>query len=100
MNSFVKYFSGIFTGIKSLLGGMAVTWKEFWTKKVTMEYPHNPSGSEAGVAGICDNTGRVFGLILHPEAYVHPTNHPQWTNGEQAPLGTLLFENAVKHLQQ
>ncbi|MGC3979329.1 MAG: 4Fe-4S binding protein [Paludibacteraceae bacterium] len=41
MNSFVKYISGIFTGVKSLIGGMIVTWKELWTKKVTMQYPEN-----------------------------------------------------------
>lgn len=70
------------------------------TKDITEEHPHNPSGVEAGIAGLCDETGRVFGLMLHPEAYVHHTNHPQWTNDEKAPLGTLLFENAVAHLQQ
>lgn len=41
MNSFTKYFSGLFTGIKSLLIGMGVTWKELFTKKVTMQYPEN-----------------------------------------------------------
>ncbi|MBP1638202.1 MAG: putative dehydrogenase subunit [Bacteroidetes bacterium] len=41
MSSFLKYISGIFIGIKSLLIGMSVTWKELWTKKVTMQYPEN-----------------------------------------------------------
>jgi len=41
MSSIIKYFSGLFTGIRSLLGGMAVTWKELWTKKVTQQYPEN-----------------------------------------------------------
>ncbi|MFV0390379.1 MAG: 4Fe-4S binding protein [Paludibacteraceae bacterium] len=41
MNSFVKYISGIFTAVKSLAGGLMVTWKELWTKKVTMQYPEN-----------------------------------------------------------
>lgn len=41
MQSFIKYISGIFTALKSLLKGMDVTWKELWTKKVTMEYPEN-----------------------------------------------------------
>ena len=41
MSSILKYFSGLFTGIGSLLGGMAVTWKELWTKKVTQQYPEN-----------------------------------------------------------
>lgn len=38
---FIKYVSGIFTAIKALLGGLCVTWKELWTKKVTMQYPEN-----------------------------------------------------------
>ena len=42
-------------------------------------FPANPNGSIADVAGICDSTGRVFGLMPHPEAYNHPTNHPDWT---------------------
>ena len=41
MNSIIKYFKGLFGGIKSLLIGMSVTWKELWTKKVTNQYPEN-----------------------------------------------------------
>jgi Formate hydrogenlyase subunit 6/NADH:ubiquinone oxidoreductase 23 kD subunit (chain I) len=41
MDSVAKYFSGLFTGIKSLMLGMSVTWKELWTKKVTGQYPEN-----------------------------------------------------------
>ena len=36
-----EYFSGLYTGIKSLLIGMSVTWKELWTKKITQQYPEN-----------------------------------------------------------
>jgi phosphoribosylformylglycinamidine synthase I len=42
-------------------------------------FPHNPNGSMDDVAGICDPTGRVFGLMPHPEAFNHWTNHPNWT---------------------
>lgn len=41
MQSFSQYIAGIFTALNSLLKGMNVTWKELWTKKVTMEYPEN-----------------------------------------------------------
>lgn len=41
MGSVSQYFSDLFGGIKSLLTGMGVTWGEFWTKKVTMQYPEN-----------------------------------------------------------
>ncbi len=42
-------------------------------------FPFNPNGSLRDIAGICDQTGRVFGLMPHPEAFNHPTNHPNWT---------------------
>jgi phosphoribosylformylglycinamidine synthase subunit PurQ / glutaminase len=42
-------------------------------------FPYNPNGSLYDIAGICDPTGRIFGLMPHPEAYNHWTNHPDWT---------------------
>lgn len=44
-----------------------------------VSYPDDPNGSDGHVAGICDPTGRVFGLMPHPEAFLHAENHPQWT---------------------
>ena len=70
-------------------------------------FPHNPNGSIADIAGICDPTGRIFGLMPHPEAYNHRTNHPDWTRrqeqqrrlGDPPPethsVGIRLFQNAV-----
>jgi phosphoribosylformylglycinamidine synthase len=49
------------------------------TDRMPVGYPDDPNGSEGHVAGICDPTGRVFGLMPHPEAYVRPENHPDWT---------------------
>ncbi|MDR2161852.1 MAG: phosphoribosylformylglycinamidine synthase subunit PurQ [Desulfovibrio sp.] len=66
----------------------------------TQEYPHNPNGSPLGAAGLCDPSGRIFGLMPHPEAFSHPTNHPGWTRGETALLGIRIFENAVRHLRK
>ena len=63
----------------------------------TMDYPANPNGSTDAIAGICDETGRLFGLMPHPEAYHHRTNHPRWTR-EWLPeegRGLALFRNAV-----
>lgn len=60
-------------------------------------YPHNPNGSENDIAGICDPTGRIFGLMPHPEAFWHRTNHPRWTR-EYLPeegAGMAVFRNAV-----
>jgi phosphoribosylformylglycinamidine synthase I len=70
-------------------------------------FPHNPNGSLLDVAGICDPSGRIFGLMPHPEAYNHVTNHPDWTrqsergkrdgtdHGQTIGLGIRIFENAV-----
>ncbi len=64
-------------------------------------YPANPNGSTADVAGICDETGRVFGLMPHPERYIDRTHHPRWTRGEGAERGDglALFENAVRYYE-
>jgi phosphoribosylformylglycinamidine synthase len=42
-------------------------------------YPDNPNGSVGDVAGLCDRTGRVLGLMPHPERNLDPWNHPHWT---------------------
>ncbi|MEM9460104.1 MAG: phosphoribosylformylglycinamidine synthase subunit PurQ [Myxococcota bacterium] len=44
----------------------------------TETWPQNPNGSADGWAGLCDPTGRVFGLMPHPEAYLYPQAHPRW----------------------
>jgi phosphoribosylformylglycinamidine synthase len=61
-------------------------------------YPENANGSQGGVAGICDASGRVLGLMPHPERHTLPTHHPQWTRLGLAPEGDglRLFRNAVE----
>jgi phosphoribosylformylglycinamidine synthase subunit PurQ / glutaminase len=67
----------------------------------TIPYPGNPNGAQADVAGICDSTGRVFGLMPHPERHVDPTQHPRWTRGEARTPGDGLrvFANAVAYFR-
>jgi phosphoribosylformylglycinamidine synthase len=64
-----------------------------------MQSPYNPNGSMADVAGICDTTGRVFGLMPHPESYIDFTQHPQWTRHEHRGegQGLAIFRNAVRY---
>ena len=62
-------------------------------------YPDNPNGSLNDIAGLCDPSGRVFGLMPHPEAYLHRTNHPRWTRGESGTLGLEVFRNAVDYAE-
>lgn len=64
-------------------------------------FPFNPSGSQGNVAGLCDATGRVFGLMPHPERHILPTQHPRWTRDglREEGDGLKLFRNAVEFLQ-
>lgn len=66
-----------------------------------LPYPDNPNGAQLNVAGMCDPTGRIFGLMPHPERHVDPTQHPRWTRGEAGPAGDGLqiFQNAVRFFQ-
>jgi len=62
-------------------------------------YPDNPNGSVDDIAGICDPSGRVLGLMPHPERHIDPTHHPQWTRLGLADEGDglALFRNAVDY---
>lgn len=65
------------------------------------DFPLNPNGSMNGIAGVCDETGRLMGLMPHPEAFVHRINHPRWTR-EQLPEegdGLILFKNAAEYVK-
>ena len=71
------------------------------TGEATLQYPLNPNGSVGAIAALCDKTGRVFGMMPHPEAFLHRTNHPRWTR-EDIPEdgeGVQFFKNAVDYLR-
>lgn len=67
-----------------------------------MRYDGDPNGSEQQLAGLCDSSGRIFGLMPHPEAFIRWTSHPEWTLAAaraSAPgQGLALFENAFKEV--
>jgi phosphoribosylformylglycinamidine synthase len=65
-------------------------------------YPANPNGSVDGIAGLCDVTGRVFGLMPHLEDHFDHTHHPLWTRREPSgpPDGLTVFQNAVRFWKQ
>lgn len=69
--------------------------------KVVLPYPDNPNGSVGNIAGLGDASGRVLGLMPHPERFLHATQHPQWTrlglSGEGA--GGRIFRNAVEYFE-
>jgi len=76
------------------------------------KFPHNPNGSVLDIAGICDPTGRILGLMPHPEAYNHWTNHPDWTREKvrmkrrrepvrrDQTMGIDFFKNAIDYVER
>ncbi len=64
-------------------------------------FPINPNGSVDSIAGLTDATGRVLGLMPHPERFVRPTQHPRWTKLKDKvdADGTTIFNNAVKYIK-
>jgi len=81
-------------------------------KRANGRWPENPNGSLEDIAGICDPTGRIFGLMPHPEAFNHFTNHPNWTEKKQVLEkegkriknqegdGIRIFRNAVEYIRE
>ncbi|MDY6972680.1 MAG: phosphoribosylformylglycinamidine synthase subunit PurQ [Thermodesulfobacteriota bacterium] len=75
------------------------------------QWPDNPNGSLEDIAGICDPSGKIFGLMPHPEAFNHFTNHPDWSRRKEALSrqgkaisseegdGVKIFRNAVEYIK-
>jgi phosphoribosylformylglycinamidine synthase len=80
---------------------VAVQYSDETFRQPVMDYPLNPNGSIDAVAGICDETGRLMGMMPHPEAYHHRTNHPRWTREElpEEGMGLAFFRNAVQYIR-
>lgn len=80
---------------------IAIQYIDPKTKQPTQQYPFNPNGSVKAIAGITDPTGRILGMMPHPEAFNHFTNHPSWTrNKEKVAQGIYLFKNAVDWVRE
>jgi phosphoribosylformylglycinamidine synthase len=91
-------------GIRQALwdnGLVALTYARSDGSPANAQTPDNPNGSIDDIAGICDPTGLILGLMPHPERHVHPTQHPAWTSTcplPQSGAGLKLFQNAVAHV--
>ena len=57
----------------------------------------NPNGSVAAIAGVCDESGVVLGLMPHPENHVLARQHPRWVRGTASGLGLALFQQGIRH---
>ena len=86
------------TVLEHLLGFGQIVFHYCDPEGMEAGYPWNPNGSMGNIAGICDPTGRIFGLMPHPERHVTATQHPRWSRegrrGEGA--GLQIFRNGVK----
>jgi phosphoribosylformylglycinamidine synthase len=77
----------------------------------SLPFPISPNGSMRNIAGICDSTGLVFGLMPHPEAIYAKWLHPDHTRGnvpgpdssetldQWEGEGLQIFRNAVEYIQ-
>lgn len=63
------------------------------------DYPFNPNGSINHIAGITDSTGRILGLMPHPERCIFKHHSPFWKEKEVFPFGEKFFKNAVTYFK-
>lgn len=71
-------------------------------KGVLKGYPYNPNGSVENIAGICDTTGRILGLMPHPERHILGTQHPRWTREglKKEGDGLQIFRNGIEYIKK
>ena len=94
-----KFFADAQT-LKEIEAGSLVALRYSEDGTATQQYPANPNGSLNSIAGVCDSTGRIFGLMPHPERFVEITQHPNWRRMRDrvscTPDGLRIFQNAVQ----
>jgi phosphoribosylformylglycinamidine synthase subunit PurQ / glutaminase len=88
--------------LEALNSGGHVAFKYVDKEGKEGDYPINPNGSVDSIAGLTDTTGRVLGLMPHPERFVRPTQHPRWSRlgAGLEPDGTTIFDRAVKYVRE
>lgn len=94
----VAHAEGRFTAPPGVLAQMEAN-RQVVFRYASAEYPGNPNGSDANIAGVCDATGRIFGMMPHPERFLTKWNHPRWTreNLPEEGDGVAIFKNAVNY---
>lgn len=101
----VAHAEGRFTAPADVLADLEAN-KQVVFRYADSAYPNNPNGSDADIAGICDATGRIFGLMPHPERFLTKWNHPRWTRlvenqdpDSEEGDGLAIFKNAVNYVK-
>jgi phosphoribosylformylglycinamidine synthase subunit PurQ / glutaminase len=85
--------------LKQLKKGGQIVFQYAGADGRTIDDSVNPNGSTANIAGICDASGRIFGMMPHPERYVNRLQHPRWTRESLPDVGDglVIFQNAVEY---
>jgi len=103
----VQHAEGKFVASEKILDKMEendqIVFRYVNSKGEYAGYPWNPNGSMRNVAGICNPEGNVFGLMPHPEKYIHKYTHPCWTRLPNLPEegdGLTIFKNAVEYAEK
>jgi phosphoribosylformylglycinamidine (FGAM) synthase-like amidotransferase family enzyme len=82
-------------------GQVALTYATADGSPANGQFPDNPNGSTDDIAGVCDASGLVFGLMPHPERFVDTIQHPAWrTRPAAQAAGLRFFQNAVSYVAQ
>ncbi|MEK6732454.1 MAG: phosphoribosylformylglycinamidine synthase I [Candidatus Omnitrophota bacterium] len=70
--------------------------------QIVFKYADNPNGSIDDIAGICDTTGRILGMMPHPERHVLGTQHPRWTREglKEHGDGFRIFKNGIDYVKE
>ena len=67
---------------------------------ICLTYQIDPTGSEEAAAGLCDPSGRIFGVMPHPESFIRWTQHPEWAiapgRANSPGQGIAIFDNAYQ----
>ncbi len=97
----VAHAEGRFTAHRAALEQMEAK-RQIVFRYLTAEYPDNPNGSDLNIAGICNPTGRIFGMMPHPERFLTKWNHPRWTreNLPEEGDGLAIFKNGVNYAKE
>ncbi|MFQ5951992.1 MAG: phosphoribosylformylglycinamidine synthase I [Candidatus Omnitrophota bacterium] len=98
-----KFMPGSSSILKKLRDNGQIVFRYASKNGSRPSYPENPNGSVDDIAGICDPTGRILGLMPHPERHVTYLQHPNWRRlsqkGKDMGVGLKIFKNGVNFAQ-
>lgn len=97
-----KFITGDESILQRLRANRQIVFRYCNEKGESQGYPCNPNGSEDNIAGICDETGRILGLMPHPERHVEVSQHPRWAPApdKKEGDGLQIFRNGVEYVKK